>query len=182
MIGRALEGFHAYKFARLLTQPYRSTKAYRRGAVDEKGTVTGRLELFERIAFKIRSLADRFPGGSRAVFGLSAAAWLLSEEGTRLAVPDDMVAESSPSGACVGDTVVFRVGVTPDFDFVENGSGSVVESRGGFLVLETDSGAVVASDHSENVSGNIEVPERALGKGRRRKIRRTDSTPEADAG
>ena len=87
-----LDAFVAYKFVKILSTPYKKTKAYKLGIIDDKGKIlikrkdlrTGEQKvaytIFHTLGWNIKKLLDKF-GPTRSRMGSFAAAlYLLKEE------------------------------------------------------------------------------------------------------
>ena len=84
----AADTFFALRFLRLLTMPWRKTKAYRVGVVDIKGEKLKKPEtreekraytVFHRLVFNLRKLIAKVPGGSSSIGRYASALYLIRE-------------------------------------------------------------------------------------------------------
>ena len=88
----ALDVMIAYKFVKILSQPWTKTDAYKLGIIDEKGNVlikkkdlkTGKQKkaytIIHRLVWNVKKLLDKLPPTRTKLGSFSAALWLLKEE------------------------------------------------------------------------------------------------------
>ena len=96
----------AYQFIKLLTTPWDETEAFKNGIVDKNGAQlkkTNQLKtssekksftVFHKIAFNLRRILAKFPGGKSRIASYAAAMALLRENTENLKEEDLMMLES----------------------------------------------------------------------------------------
>lgn len=90
-VSRAGDLFYAFRFLKLLVTPFRKTKAFQLGIVDEKGKVLKKAKertkpeekaaytVFHRLVFNLKRLVGKVPGGRSLVARYGAALFLIRE-------------------------------------------------------------------------------------------------------
>ena len=90
-VSRAGDLFYAFRFLKLLVTPFKKTKAFELGIVDEKGKVLKRAKdrtkpqekaaytVFHRLVFNLKRLVGKVPGGRSVVARYGAALFLIRE-------------------------------------------------------------------------------------------------------
>lgn len=90
-IKTAMSTMATYNFIRELTRPWKEMRAYELGIIDDKGTILKKARelktteeresytLFHRLAWNIKRMLEKLPGGSSKFASYAAAAWLLKE-------------------------------------------------------------------------------------------------------
>lgn len=90
-MSRIVDNLIAYRILTMLVQPFKETKAYQLGIVDETGKVlkkTADLKTSEekdaytylhRLVFKMKRIINRLPGGESRLRNIVAAYWLVKE-------------------------------------------------------------------------------------------------------
>lgn len=105
MIAKTFDVYLAYKFIKLLTTPFEKTDAYELGVIDKNGNVLlGKRErnskqnraftTLHKIAFNIKKLLMKVPGGSSKIATYSAALFLIKEELENMDVESDIFIEA----------------------------------------------------------------------------------------
>ena len=104
----AVDIFVAYKFIKILSTPWKKTKAYELGILSDKGKVLKKhkdLEtseekkaytVFHRLIWNVKRLLDHLPGGKTKIGSFAAALWMLKEYAETRGVmdPEHLVTES----------------------------------------------------------------------------------------
>lgn len=91
LISKTGDLFYAFRFLRLLTQPWDKTKAFEMGIVDGMGKVLkksnqltseekGAYTVFHRLVFNIKRLLNKLPFGKSKLASYAAALFLIKEE------------------------------------------------------------------------------------------------------
>jgi hypothetical protein len=87
----AFDLFLMYQFVKKLVTPFNETKAYELGLIDDNGKVLKKrnqlksqeeknaFTLIDVIAFNLRKILHRFPGGKSKIASYAAAMWLMKE-------------------------------------------------------------------------------------------------------
>ena len=90
-VSRAGDLFYAFRFLKLLVTPFKKTKAFQLGIVDEKGKVLKKAKerttspekaaytVFHRLVFNLKRLVGKVPGGRSLVARYGAALFLIRE-------------------------------------------------------------------------------------------------------
>ena len=90
-VSRAGDLFYAFRFLKLLVTPFKKTKAYQLGIVDETGKVLKKAKqrtkpdekaaytVFHRLVFNLKRLVGKVPGGRSVVARYGAALFLIRE-------------------------------------------------------------------------------------------------------
>lgn len=88
-LSRATDLVYAYRFIKLLVQPWENTDAYKLGIIDGSGKVLKRRRTssaeknaytpFVRLVFNIKKLLDRVPGSNTRLGSLATALYLIKE-------------------------------------------------------------------------------------------------------
>jgi hypothetical protein len=85
---RAVDIYYTFRFLRQLVTPWKDTKAYKLGLVDENGKVLKKAStpeekdaytLFFRLVYNIKRLLGKVPGGNSKIASYAAALWLIHE-------------------------------------------------------------------------------------------------------
>jgi hypothetical protein len=88
LLSIATDTFYAFRFLRLLTTPWKDTKAYKLGILDENGKVVRKATsteersvytVFHRLVFNLKRLMNKVPGGKSTAASYIAALWLIKE-------------------------------------------------------------------------------------------------------
>ena len=91
LASRAGDLYYSFRFVKLLVTPFKETDAFKLGIVDENGSrikskkVSSAEEksaytTFHRLAFNIKKLLEKIPGGSSRLASYAAALFLLKEK------------------------------------------------------------------------------------------------------
>ena len=90
-VSRAGDLFYAFRFLKLLVTPFKKTKAYQLGIVDETGKVLKKAKertkpeekaaytVFHRLVFNLKRIVGKVPGGRSVVARYGAALFLIRE-------------------------------------------------------------------------------------------------------
>jgi hypothetical protein len=93
--GRVFDLIYLYQFLKRLVTPFKKTKAFELGIIDEYGNVLRKREtletseeksaytLFDTLVFNIKKLLGKIPGGKSTIASFAAALLLLKEEKNR---------------------------------------------------------------------------------------------------
>lgn len=90
LLGGAAGAYFTYKFLRLLTQKWEDTDAFKAGVVDAEGKLlVKRVDMtqeqkdtygvFDRLAFNLKRLLNKVPGGKSKIASYAAALYLIKE-------------------------------------------------------------------------------------------------------
>ena len=88
IIQRAVDVYYTFRFLRQLVTPWKETKAYKLGLVDENGKVLRKAvtpeekdayTLFFRLVYNIKRLLNKVPFGKTKLASYAAALWLVHE-------------------------------------------------------------------------------------------------------
>lgn len=90
LLGGAAGAYFTYKFLRLLTQKWEDTDAFKAGVVDAEGKLLVRRAdmtqeqkdtygVFDRLAFNLKRLLNKVPGGKSKIASYAAALYLIKE-------------------------------------------------------------------------------------------------------
>ena len=90
-MGRAIDALITFRFLKLLVTPFKKTKAYELGIIDERGKnlIKGKdLTTFEqknaytilhKLVFNVKKLIEKLPGGKTRIASYAAALFLIKE-------------------------------------------------------------------------------------------------------
>lgn len=90
LASRAGDLYYSFRFVKLLTTPWKETDAYELGIIDDNGKRNKSVKLdnnqkksaystFIRLAFNIKRLLEKIPGGKNTLASYAAALFLLQE-------------------------------------------------------------------------------------------------------
>jgi len=91
LLSRGADLVYTYRFLKILVTPFRETKAYELGLIDENGKRIksqrrdtperkSAFTLFHRLVFNIKRLLEKVPGGQTRIASYAAALFLLREK------------------------------------------------------------------------------------------------------
>ena len=91
LLSRGADLIYTYRFLKLLVTPFKETKAYELGLIDEDGKRIksqrrdtperkSAFTLFHRLVFNIKRLLEKVPGGKSRIASYAAALFLLREK------------------------------------------------------------------------------------------------------
>lgn len=91
LASRAVDLYYSYRFIKILTTPWEETEAFKLKLIDAEGTriKTEKLDTeekksayttFHRLAFNVKRLLNRLPGGSSKLSSYAASLYLLREK------------------------------------------------------------------------------------------------------
>jgi hypothetical protein len=89
LLSRTADTFYAFRFLRLLTTPWKETKAYKLGLLDDDGKVIRKpatseekstYNYFHRLVFNVKRLLNKLPLGKTTIASYITALYLLKEE------------------------------------------------------------------------------------------------------
>ena len=90
-MGRAIDSLIVFRFLKLLVTPYKDTKAYELGIIDERGKNLRKARklnteeereaytILHRLVFNIKKLIEKVPGGKTKLGSYAAALFLIKE-------------------------------------------------------------------------------------------------------
>jgi hypothetical protein len=88
LLQRAIDIYYTFRFLRQLVTPWKETKAFKLGLVDENGKVLRKAKtpeekdaytLFFRLVYNIKRLLNKVPFGKTKLASYAAALWLIHE-------------------------------------------------------------------------------------------------------
>lgn len=88
LLQRAIDVYYTFRFLRQLVTPWKETKAFKLGLVDENGKVLRKAKtaeekdaytLFFRLVYNIKRLLNKVPFGKTKLASYAAALWLIHE-------------------------------------------------------------------------------------------------------
>ena len=146
-MGRAIDSLIVFRFLKLLVTPFKDTKAYELGIIDERGKNLRKARklnteeereaytILHRLVFNIKKLIEKVPGGKTKLGTYAAALGLLLKEGKDLNMVElerDLYKHLSENDLIKLDDINESVG----FDFLQEGK-------------------YIVTDQLEDLNGNI---------------------------
>lgn len=103
-----VDTYLAYKFIKMLTQPFKKMDAYKLGIIDKNGKriktekaddaarkAGSKYTNIHKVIINIKRLVAKVPGGKTRLGGAAAALWLLREEAKKMGVENENIIEET---------------------------------------------------------------------------------------